>query len=301
MTTVSAPMLRQSEDVEFEFFSVGAQPPQDKYEDSSSSSPSPLIEVPFIASRGLRAGRSQWSPPAHRSLGRSGQRSSRAGVGAPGQAAATLALTRPAFGWIIRCGRGPTPSSAASTRQRLQVKRGALPDQSPILGPVEPLPVRLVRDREEDRMHGDGRGDTTRAYTCSAGGAGAVKTFDPLAGTTGGTAAVPGSAVVTALDVILGAAGTVNLDDIEVSGIIVRDFRTFTPGAPFRLRVAACRPSWQGGSSCPLEDRRTNTCSPANVVFLASGVAPSCRARQNRFGAVVIPTRVDQGGARSAD
>lgn len=79
--------------------------------------------------------------------------------------------------------------------------------------------------------NGDGNADTNRSYTCSAGGGGATKSFDPVTGATGAPA-LPAGAVATALDVVLGAAGAVALDDISVAGITVGDLRTFTPAGP---------------------------------------------------------------------
>ncbi len=62
----------------------------------------------------------------------------------------------------------------------------------------------------------DGAGDASRQFPCSAGGAGAVKSFDPLA------AGIPGNAVVTALDVWHSRTGTTaRLDDIVVAGLTV--------------------------------------------------------------------------------
>jgi len=78
---------------------------------------------------------------------------------------------------------------------------------------------------------GDGAGDATRAYTCSAGGGGVTKAFNPVAGATG-AAPLFANGVVTGLDIVLGAAGTVSLDDVVVAGITVGDFRTFTPAGP---------------------------------------------------------------------
>jgi hypothetical protein len=74
---------------------------------------------------------------------------------------------------------------------------------------------------------GDGSFDTTRAYTCANGGGGAVKSFNPVAGATGAPALSPGN-VVTGIDVLLGGAGSVNVDDIRAAGITVGDFRTHT-------------------------------------------------------------------------
>ena len=63
---------------------------------------------------------------------------------------------------------------------------------------------------------GDGVGDASRQFPCSAGGAGAAKSFDPVA------AGVPANAVVTALDLWHSRTGTtVRLDDIVVAGLTV--------------------------------------------------------------------------------
>ena len=75
----------------------------------------------------------------------------------------------------------------------------------------------------------DGAGDTTRAYACTPGGF--TKSFNPVAGAPG----APGLAAdarVVALDVVLGSAGAVNVDQFGVSGISVNDFRTFTSAGP---------------------------------------------------------------------
>jgi hypothetical protein len=76
-------------------------------------------------------------------------------------------------------------------------------------------------------LNGDGKPDVTRTYNCSNGGAGAAKSFDPVAGAPGAPA-LPTGAVVTGLDVLLGNAGSANLDDVKAAGITVGDFRTYT-------------------------------------------------------------------------
>src|SRR5581483_4119902 len=75
--------------------------------------------------------------------------------------------------------------------------------------------------------NGDGNFDLTRAYTCANGGSGAQKSFDPVAGAPGAAPLNPGDQV-TGMDMLLGVAGSVNLDDIRAAGITVGDFRTHT-------------------------------------------------------------------------
>jgi hypothetical protein len=75
----------------------------------------------------------------------------------------------------------------------------------------------------------DGAGDTTSAYTCTPGGN--IKAFNPVAGAPGAPA-LPADARVVGLDVVLGEAGTVNLDQFVVAGISVNDFRSFTVQGP---------------------------------------------------------------------
>ena len=70
----------------------------------------------------------------------------------------------------------------------------------------------------------DGVVDTNRTYACTgAPTAGATVSFNPLTDSGG----LPTGAVVKGLDVLLGSAGTRNLDDITAAGINVTDFRTF--------------------------------------------------------------------------
>jgi hypothetical protein len=68
-------------------------------------------------------------------------------------------------------------------------------------------------------LNGDGTGDTSSRFNCSAGGAGTTKTFDPVA------LGVPGNAKVTALDVwYSGPAGTTAvIDNISVLGATITD------------------------------------------------------------------------------
>lgn len=75
----------------------------------------------------------------------------------------------------------------------------------------------------------DGVGDTTRAYTCTTGGS--VNVFSPVSGGPGAPA-LAGGARVVGLDLVLGSAGTVNLDQFVVAGIVVDDFRTFNVLGP---------------------------------------------------------------------
>ena len=77
--------------------------------------------------------------------------------------------------------------------------------------------------------NGDGAGDATRAYTCEPGGA--LKAFNPVTGAPG-AGALAADAKVLALDVVLGEAGTANLDQFLVAGISVNDFRTFNALGP---------------------------------------------------------------------
>ena len=75
--------------------------------------------------------------------------------------------------------------------------------------------------------NGDGRFDTTRGYSCANGGAGQTKRFNPVSGATA-AAPLPSGAVVTSMEVALGAGGNASIDDIFVAGIDVPDFRTWT-------------------------------------------------------------------------
>jgi hypothetical protein len=67
--------------------------------------------------------------------------------------------------------------------------------------------------------NGDGAGDSSRTFSCDTGGAGAVKSWDPV------NLGVPGNAVVTALDVWHnGPAGSTSIvDDLVVAGLTMTD------------------------------------------------------------------------------
>ena len=69
--------------------------------------------------------------------------------------------------------------------------------------------------------------DTTRTYRCVNGGAGNTKRFNPVSGGPG-AAPLPANGVITAMDITLGSAGSASLDDLQVAGITVPDFRTWT-------------------------------------------------------------------------
>ena len=63
---------------------------------------------------------------------------------------------------------------------------------------------------------------------CSAGGGGATKTFNPVAGATG-AAALPAGDVVSSLDIVEPTPGTsVALSDIQVAGLTITSYATFT-------------------------------------------------------------------------
>ncbi|MHB8436375.1 MAG: hypothetical protein ACYDC0_10940 [Acidimicrobiales bacterium] len=67
-----------------------------------------------------------------------------------------------------------------------------------------------------------------RSYQCSYGGAGAVKRFNPVAGTTGAPP-LSGNDVVTSLDIVNTVDNTtVSLSHILAAGIFVNDYRTYT-------------------------------------------------------------------------
>ncbi|MDP9442720.1 MAG: hypothetical protein M3P34_11210, partial [Actinomycetota bacterium] len=70
--------------------------------------------------------------------------------------------------------------------------------------------------------NGDGAGDANRSFGCATGGGGAVKSWNPAA------LGVPGSAVVTGLDIPHGTVGTTSvIDDVRVAGATVTDFNVF--------------------------------------------------------------------------
>ena len=68
-------------------------------------------------------------------------------------------------------------------------------------------------------IDGDGDGDGNVMLRCPAGGAGNLKSFDPVA------AGAPANADVTALDIWWSGTGDVNVDEITVAGVTVDDFR----------------------------------------------------------------------------
>jgi hypothetical protein len=64
----------------------------------------------------------------------------------------------------------------------------------------------------------DGTPDGSQVFSCASGGGGAVKSWDPVA------LGVPGTAIVTSLDIIYGLDNsTVAVDDIVVAGLAVGD------------------------------------------------------------------------------
>ena len=71
-----------------------------------------------------------------------------------------------------------------------------------------------------------------RSYDCAkGGGAGGVETFDPVTGVSGGggAAPLPSNDVVESLDIVQVTPGTSTaLTDIQVAGLTITDYRTFT-------------------------------------------------------------------------
>ena len=72
----------------------------------------------------------------------------------------------------------------------------------------------------------------TRSYDCARGGGpGGVETFDPVTGVSGGggAAPLPADDVVESLDIVQSTPGaSTALTDIQVAGLTITDYRTFT-------------------------------------------------------------------------